>query len=191
MQRIVMLGVALAAALSIAAVGAGSVSATGHEFVASKTGKTKGKQDNSAIFKIGGGSLECTTVTSTGEITELKSAIHKETLTYSGCAAFGYTNVEITPVHFEYSANESARLESSVTITPRGAGCHVTIPAQTVSGISYENKPGKEITATATATGIRNKGNGGACGSEENSEGSYSGTMTAELEGAGASVEWK
>jgi hypothetical protein len=189
MQRIVMLGVALAAALSIAAVGAGSVSATGHEFVASKTGKTKGKQDNSAIFKIGGGTLECTTVTSTGEITELKSAIHKETLTYSNCSAFGYSSVKITPVHFEYSANESARLETSVTITPEGAGCHVTIPAQTVSGIAYKNEPAKEITANANASGIRSKGSGGECGSEENSEGSYTGRMTAELENG--SVEWK
>ncbi len=189
MQRIVMLGVALAAALSIAAVGAGSVSATGHEFVATKTGKTKGKQTNAQVFKTGAGTLECNNVSSTGEITELKSAIHKETLTYTNCIAFGYPSVKISPVHFEYSANGSARLESSVTITPEGAGCHITIPAQTVSGISYENKPTKEITASANASGIVNKGSGGACGSEENSEGSYTGSVVAELEGG--SIEWK
>jgi hypothetical protein len=189
MQRIVMLGVALAAALSIAAIGAGSVSATGHEFVASKTGTTKGKQTDAAVFKTGAGTLECKNVSSTGSITELKSAIHKETLTYTACAAFGYSKVKITPVKFEYSANESARLETAVTITPEGAGCHITIPAQTVSGISYENKPSKEITANANASGIISKGSGEACGSEENSEGSYTGSMTAELEGG--SVEWK
>jgi hypothetical protein len=189
MQRIVILSVALVAALSIAAVGAGSVSATGHEFVASKTGKTKGKQDNAQIFKTGAGTLECSDVTSTGEITELKSAIHRETLTYSNCAAFGYSSVNITPVHFEYSANESARLETSVTITPEGAGCHITIPAQTVEGVSYKDEPTKEITASANARGIRSKGSGGGCGSEENSEGTYTGRITAELEGG--SVEWK
>jgi hypothetical protein len=189
MQRIVMLGAALVAALSIAAVGAETVSATGHEFVASKTGKTNGKQDNPQIFKTGAGTLECDTVTSTGDITELKSAIHKETLTYSNCSAFGYPSVKITPVHFEYSANESARLETAVTITPEGAGCHITIPVQTVEGISYENKPAKEITASANVSGIRSKGSGSGCGSEENSEGSYTGSVTAELEGG--SVEWK
>lgn len=188
MQRIVMLGAALVAALSIVAVGAGTVSATGHEFVASKLGKTKGQETDAQVFKTGAGTLECSTVTSTGEITELKSAIHKETLSYSNCDALGYSNVKITAVHFEYSANGSARLESSVTITPEGAGCHITIPSQTVSGISYENK-GKGITATADAINIVSKGSGGTCGNEENSEASYVGTVAAELENG--SVEWK
>jgi hypothetical protein len=188
MQRIVMLGVALVAALSIAAVGVTSVSATDHEFVATAKGKTKGKQTDAQVFKTGAGTLECNTVSSAGEITELKSAVHKETLTYTNCSAFGYSSVKVTAVHFEYSANGSARLESSVTITPEGASCHVTIPAQTVQGLSYENK-GKGITATASASGIASKGSGGVCGSEENDEGSYSGTVAAELEGG--SVEWK
>jgi hypothetical protein len=190
MQRIVMLGVALAAALSIAAIGAGTVSATNHEFIANKTGKTKGKQTDDQVFKTGAGTLECTTVTSTGEITELKSTTHKETLTYSGCDAMGYSNVKITAVHFEYSANGSARLESAVTITPVGSGCHITVPAQTVNGIAYENT-GKGITATMDAINIVSMGSGGTCGSEENSEGSYVGTMAAELEASGGSVEWK
>jgi len=189
MQRIVMLGAVLAAVLAIVAVGAESVSATGSEFVASKVGKTKGKGTNAQIFKTGAGTLECSTVTSSGEITELKSATHKETLTYGGCVAFGYSKVKISAVDFEFSANESARLETAVTITPEGAGCHLTIPAQTVGGVSYENKPSKQITATVNAHGITSKGSGGVCGSEENSEGSYTGTMTAELESG--SVEWK
>lgn len=189
MQRIMMLGAALAAALSIAVVGAASVSATGHEFVAAKTGKTKGKQTDAAVFKTGAGTLECKDVSSTGEITELKSAIHKETLTYTNCTAFGFPKVKITPVKFEYSADESARLETAVTITPEGAGCHITIEPQTVKGISYKNEPSKEITANANASGIESQGSGGACGSEENYEGSYTGGMVAELEGS--SVEWK
>jgi hypothetical protein len=189
MQRIVMLGVALAAVLSIAAVIAGSVDATGHEFVASKTGKTKGKQTDEQVFKTGAGTLECKNVTSTGEISEGKSTTHKETLTYTNCIAFGVPNVKFTPVHFEYLANETAKLESAVTITPEGAGCHITIPAQTVSGLHYKDEPTKQITATATSTGIKNEGSGGICGSGENSEGSYSGSIAAELEGG--SVEWK
>jgi hypothetical protein len=189
MQRIVKVGVALAASLSIVAVNAVPVSATGHEFIANKLGKTKGKQTDAAVFKTGAGTLECNTVSSTGEITELKSAIHKETLTYTNCSAFGYPSVKITAVHFEYSANESARLESAVTITPEGAGCHITIPAQTVEGLTYENKPSKEITASANVSGIRSKGSGLACGTEENFEGTYTGGMTAELEGG--SIEWK
>ena len=50
MQRIVKVGVALAASLSIVAVNAVPVSATGHEFIANKLGKTKGKQTDAAVF---------------------------------------------------------------------------------------------------------------------------------------------
>jgi hypothetical protein len=188
MQRIVRLGAALLVAVLVVVIGAVPVSATNHEFVASVKGKTKGAQTDAQVFKTGAGTLECKDVSSTGEITEVKSTVHKETLTYSNCDAFGYSNVKFTPVHFEYSANGSARLESSVTITPEGAGCHITIPAQTVQGVAYENK-GKGITATADAINIVSKGNGGTCGTEENSEGSYVGTIAAELEGG--TVEWK
>jgi hypothetical protein len=190
MQRITMSGLALLAALAIVGTSAVSVSASGHEFVANKTGKTKGKQTNAQVFKTSAGTLECANVSSTGEVTALKSAVHKETLTYSGCSAFGYPKVKITAVNFEYNANGSAKLENTVTITPEGSGCKITIPAQTVEEVAYSNEPAGQITATANALNIHSKGNGGGvCGTGENTEGSYSGSIDAELEHG--TVEWK
>jgi hypothetical protein len=188
MQRIVMLGLALMVALSVTAVGAVSVSATGHEFVASKTGKTKGKQTDAQVFKTTAGTLECNFVSGSGEITELKSALHKETLTYSGCSAFGYSTVNITPAHFEFSANGSIRLEKSITIIPEGASCEIVIPAQTVSEINYKNESGGKIKATANAFKITSKGTGHECGGEEKGA-SYTGSVLSELEGG--TIEWK
>lgn len=186
MQRITTFGLALLAALAVAAMGAASVSATGHEFIASKTGKTKGKQTNLQVFKTGAGNVECTTVSGVGEIKAVKSTTHKETLTYSGCTAFG-GGASVTPAHFEFNANGSAKLEKKVIITPEGLGCEVLIEPQTVEGIGYTNESGK-IKAEANAFGIVSKGTGGMCGGE-NTEGTYAGNVSAELEGG--TVEWK
>jgi hypothetical protein len=189
MKRIVMLGLALMAACSMAGISAISVSATGAEFVASKTGKTKGKQNNAQVFKTGAGTLECSTVTSIGEITALKSTMHKETLTYSGCVAFGYTEVTVSAAHFEYSANGSARLEETITITPVGAGCSIQIEPQTVEGMTYKNESTGQISAKANVAKIVSKGTGGECGGE-NRAGTYTGSVEAELEGSSSTVKW-
>lgn len=186
MQRITMLGLALLAALAVAALGAASVSATGHEFIASKTGKTKGKNTNVQSFTTGVGTIECTTASGTGEMKTLKSTTHKETLTYTGCTGLGGP-VKITPAHFEFDANGSAKLEKQVVITPEGLGCEVLIEPQTVLGITYSNGSGK-ITAESNASKIVSIGTGGVCGGEDK-EGIYTGKVSAELEGG--TIEWK
>ncbi len=186
MQRIVMLGMAMLAALAFVAVGAVSVSASGHEFIASKAGKTKSKQTNAHVFKTGAGAVECAEVKGTGEIAAGKSTAHKEVFTYSGCFAFG-GEVTITPAHFEFNANGPVKLENTITITPVGEECNIKIESQTVEHATYENSAGK-LAATANATKITSKGTGGACGGL-NKEGSYNGAVLGELEGG--TVEWK
>jgi hypothetical protein len=186
MQRITMLGLALLAALAIAAVGAGSVSATSHEFIANKTGKTKGKNTNAQVFKTGAGMIECTTASGAGEIKVLASPTHKETITFSGCTGFG-APVKITAAHFEFNAEGSAKLEKRVTMTPEGLGCEILIEPQTVSGITYSSGSGK-VTAAANASGIVSKATSSICGGE-NTEGTYSGDVVGELEGG--TIEWK
>ena len=94
--------------------------------------------------------------------------------------------VKITAAHFEFDANGSAKLEKKVIITPEGLGCEILIEPQTVEGVTYSNAAGK-VTAEANAFNITSKGSG-ACGGENN-EGSYTGNITAELEGG--TVEWK
>ncbi|MGO9322289.1 MAG: hypothetical protein ACLQBY_16020 [Solirubrobacteraceae bacterium] len=185
MQRITLFGMVLLSAFAIAGVSAISVSASGHEFVVSKTGKTKSKGTNAQIFKTGAGTIECSTVTGTGEMTETKSVTHKEVLTYSNCSGFGM-GIKVTAAHFEYNANGSARLEKTVYVTPEGAGCEVLIEPQSLESLSYTNSSGK-LTASAVVLNIRTRGTGGVCGGE-NTEGSYTGSIQAESEGT---VEWK
>lgn len=188
MHRVIKFGLVLIAALGVAGVGAVSVSASGHEFYASKTGKTKSKQTSAQVFKTGAGTLECTTVTGSGEIKEGLSTAHREVFTYSGCSAFG-SKVKVSPAHFEFEANGPVKLENEVTIVPTNEECEVVIPSQTLEKATYENKPGGKLQAEANAFNIHSKPSGGACGSTENTEGSYSGAALGELEGG--TLEWK
>jgi hypothetical protein len=187
MKRIVMLGVALLTAFSVVAVDAVSVSASGAEFVASKTGKISSKAATNLRFKTSAGTIECTEVSGSSEVTELKSVTHKEVLTFGGCTGFG-GNITISAAHVELNANGSAKLEKRVIITPEGAGCEVLIEPQTLETFKFSNAGGK-VTVEPTVTKIHSKGTGGICGGE-NTEGSLSGTISAELDGSGT-VEWK
>ena len=187
MRRLMMMiGLVLVAALTLAGVGAGSVSANGHEFITSTTGKTKSKGPNIQKFKTGAGTIECTTVSGTGEVKETKMVTHKEVLTYSGCTGFG-VSLKVSPAHFEFNANGSAKLESRVIVSSESLTCEVLIEPQTLETLSYTNASGK-VTAAANVTKIRSLGTGGMCGSE-NTEGSYTGSIQGEVEGG--TVEWK
>jgi hypothetical protein len=186
MKRIVILGVALVASFSLVAVDAISVSASGDEFVSSKTGKVKSKQTNAQKFKTSAGTIECTEVSGSSEITELKSVTHKEVLTFGGCTGFG-GNIAISVADLELNANGSAKLEKRVTIKPENASCSVLIEPQALEGVSYTNASGGKVTVELVMTKIHSKGTGGACGGE-NTEGSYSGKISSELESG--TIEW-
>jgi hypothetical protein len=187
MQRISVFWVVLLSAFLIAGVSAVSVSANGHEFIASKTGKTKSKGTNAQIFKTSAGAIECSSVTGTGEMTETKMVTHKEVLTFKECFGFGM-EVTITAAHLEYNANGSAKLEKTVNISPEGSGCEVLIEPQTLEAISYSNVSGGKIKASANVSKIVSKGTGGDCGGESKT-GTYTGSIQGELEGG--TVEWK
>lgn len=186
MQRISLFGAVLLAAFAIAGVSAVAVSASGHEFIVSKTGKTKSKQLDAQILKTGAGTIECSTVTGTGEMKELKSVTHKEVLTYSGCSGFGVA-ITVSPADFEFNANGSAKLENTVEVSSESLGCEVLIEPQTLEDISYTNASGK-VTAAADVTNVHSKGTGGDCGGK-NTEGTYMGSIQAEA--ASGTVEWK
>jgi hypothetical protein len=188
MRRITILGTILLVALALVGIETASVSAQTHEFIASKTGKIKGKSTGTQVFKTGAGEVECTSASTAGEITELSSTTNKEVVSYTGCSGFGET-VTISSVHFEFNASGSAKIEKSVTVTPEGAGCEVIIPSQTVETMGYTNNSGGKVTAAASVSKIKSKGSGGVCGGEEETTGTYSGSIQAELEGG--TVEWK
>jgi hypothetical protein len=180
-----MFGVVLMAAFTLVGASAVSVSASGNEFVASKTGKTKSK-GSEQIFKTSSGTIECTTVTGSGEMKETKMVTHKEVLTYGGCSGFGVT-LKVTAAHFEFNANGSAKLENQVIISSASLTCEVILEPQTLESISYANSSGK-VNATASVSGIHSKPTGGICGSKESTNGTYSGSIQGELEGG--TLEW-
>jgi hypothetical protein len=186
MKRIAMLGVALLAMFGIVAANAVQVSASGHEFIASKTGKTKSKQTDSQVFKTSAGTLECSKVSGTGEMKEGKSTAHKEVFTYSGCSASG-SKATMSPGYFEFTANGPVKLEKGITIVIGEAECEMVLEPQTVEGATYTNKSGK-LEAEAVAFKIKSVGYGNGCGGSS-TEGSYNGSVLGELEGG--TVEWK
>jgi hypothetical protein len=188
MRRLMMMfGVVLLAAFTLVGVGAVSVSASGEEFVTSTTGKTKSKQTNVQKLKMGSSTIECTTATGTGEVKSTTMTTHKEVVTYGGCSGLG-VSLNVSPAHFEVYANGSEKLESRVTVSSESLICKVYIEPQTMTGISYTNSSGK-VTATTSVTGIHYKPTGEECGGAEGTNGSYSGSVQAELEGG--TVEWK
>jgi hypothetical protein len=189
MRYITMLGLALLAASAIAGAGAISVSASGDEFYASKSGKVVAKSTNEQIFKTAAGTIECESASGTGEVTAGSTTTNKEVVTYSGCTGLD-TGITITAVHFEFKASGLTKIEKSVTVTPEGAGCQVIIPAQTVESVTYTNASGK-VTAAASISKIHSHGTGGFCGSEEETGGSYSGSLKSEYESGTGTLEWK
>jgi len=186
MRRISMFGTALLTAFAIVGVSAVSVSASGREFSASKFGKTVSRGLNAQVFKTAAGTIECTAVFGTGEVTELKSVTRKEVITYSGCTGFGVV-IKVSPVHFEFNANGSARIEEAVTLSSESLTCEVRIEPQTLESLSYKNSSGT-VKVSANVTGVRSVPSGGVCGSHESTEGSYTGKIQAELEGGTVEV---
>jgi len=188
MRYVAPMGVALLAAAAIAGADAGSVSATGHEFDASKTTKVTIKSTNgNQVFSTGAGTIECTSASGTSEVTAGKTEKEKETISYSGCSGFN-ANITISPVHFEFNANGPAKIEKNVTVTPEGAGCHVTIPVQMVESVDYSNASGN-VDASAAISKIHSYGNGGGCGTEEETNGTYSGDTVATPESG--TLKWE
>lgn len=186
-RYVTLIGVALLAVAAIAGADAGSVSATGHEFDASKTTKVTIKSSDNQVFSTGAGTIECTSASGTSEVTAGKTEKEKEVITYSGCSGFD-TNITISAVHFEFNANGPAKIEKNVTVTPEGAGCTVTIPSQTVESVGYSNASGK-VDASASITKIHSYGSGGGCGTEEETAGSYTGNTVATPESG--TLKWE
>lgn len=182
-----LIGVALLAAAAIAGAGAGSVSATGHEFDASAATKVTIKSSGNQVFSTGAGTIECTSASGTGEVAAGKTEKEKEVITYSGCSGFN-ANITISAVHFEFNANGPAKIEKNVTVTPEDAGCTVTIPAQTVESVSYSNASGK-VDADAAISKIHSYGSGGGCGTEEETNDTYSGDTVATPESG--TLKWE
>jgi hypothetical protein len=190
MKRTSMLGLAVSLAFAVMGASAASVSATEHEFIASKSGKVAAKATNTQTFKTSVGKVECTAASGSGEVKEGVQKTNKEVITYSSCSGPG-GKVTISSASFEFNANGTAKIEKNILVMLEGLGCHITIPgSQTVESISYTSESSGKVLASASIGGIHSFGSGGSCGTTEETSGTYSGDIQAELEGGGK-LEWK
>jgi hypothetical protein len=187
MQRLTIIGLTTLATLALVCVGAVSVSASGSEFVASKTGKVKDKQTGMQVFNTSGGPIECAEASGSGEVTATTFVTIKETINYKACSGFG-DPVKISTANLEFNANGTAKIEKQIIVKVEGsAGCEAVIEPQTLEKLVYSNAPIGDITATAKVKTMKVKGSSNVC---EANEATYNGGIASELEGGGT-LEWK
>lgn len=184
MRSLRKLGVLAILALALSAFGAANASADS-EFTFSATGSLEGKALTAQVFHTAGGTVECTSAKTTGTIEKVTFTEQKMAVQYSGCTAFGFTNVKINPAEYLFTTHtveaqliNSVHVLNTITIDVPAAVCRVTVQPQTVGTVSFET-----IKATGTTTNIKQKSNvtgikytssGGFCGaSGEN--GAYTG----------------
>jgi hypothetical protein len=174
-------GVLAVVAFALCAVGAANASAA--TFTASATGSLTGKALETQVFTVNGGTVKCSTASTSGEIKSTASVEQHVTVKYTGCNAFGFVNTHITDATYLFTANGEVHLLNTVTITPTGAFCHLTVPPQTIKTVSYSNNGGKMI-VTPNVTGITYTSSGGLCGTS-GANGTYTGKNEVERVGGG------
>lgn len=179
-MRYIKILVALSAIFALTAVGASAASAA--SFEASKVpGNLKGKATTTQVFTVNGGKVECTTATTTGKVVESPAAAQKVTVNYSGCKAFGFVSVTISPAEYNLHAAGTVDILNTITINVAGS-CTVTVgPQSGLKTVSYENKSGKILEKSAV-TGIKYTSSGGFCGTS-GTNGTYTGNNEVEEEG--------
>lgn len=178
---------------ALTAVAAASASAA--SFEASETGPIKGHALSGSagkqIFTTNAGTVECTSASTTGNVTELSAESQVVTVNYGGCTAFTIASVEISPAEYRLHAGGSVDILNTITITvhpPLLKACTVTVGPQTGLGsVSYENtSPVKNIIEKSAVEGIKYKGSSGVCGNtEEHANGTYTGGNEVELVNGG------
>jgi hypothetical protein len=185
MKRIKFVGLALVAVCAVSVVVASSAGA--HVFEASKAGLILGKALATQKFLTHAGLIECTSLTAHGTVTSLKTLKQVAIISYSGCKAFGIA-AKVSPAEYEFNADGSVVVLKTITVT--ATGCTVTVPGgQTLSTLTYTNKPAGEIEIVPNVTGITSSGVGAACEYASESVGTYTGASLTQLDGG--SLTWK
>ena len=182
MRTFKKLGVLAAAVFALSAIGAANASAT--QFTASATGSLSGKATANQVFSTNGGEIKCTTAATSGTIKSTAYSEQTVEVKYSGCTAFGFATVHISPAQYNFTASGQVHIENTITITVTGGGCSQTVGPQTVTSVSYATI-GSKVTLTPHTTGITYTSTGGICGSS-GSNGTLTGTSEWERVGGGS-----
>lgn len=174
-----MIGVALAV-LGVCMVATASASA----FLFHATlvpGTLLGKATNTQKFVAfsGSGTVECTSATTTGSITQKLALTQLVTVVYSSCAAFGFPT-SISAAKYVLSADGLAAIENTIVISVKGV-CTITVKPQDLGTVKYKNS-GNNILEESAVTGITSTGSGGVCGGA-NTGGTYTGNNEVSEDG--------
>jgi hypothetical protein len=170
--------------LALSAVAAASASAS--EFVFSKTGSLKGSALTPQTFVSAAGSWNCEKAKISGSATTLKTTTQKVTVQYEECVYFGVV-LKATAAEYELNTNGSLTLLKKFTMS--STLCTIQFPAQTVSKLTYANKPVGKIEIGAEVTKITSSGTGSLCAYPEEKSTVLSGKSLLELEGGTAEVK--
>jgi hypothetical protein len=198
MRKMTTVGLAIVAALAFSVITASGAMA--EELVASKTGKLKGKALNTQKFKTGGlATVECTSASPTGEVTEDKSVEQAISVAYGGCSVSGLGSASISLADYIFYipklvsiANESSK-PMIIKATGLGIECEIEIEGgQSLGGssgeIEYINKSSKIEVKNKIAkilSKVLKSNSTSLCGTvgSESSSGTYEGNDEVELEG--------
>lgn len=178
-----------AAALALAFSAIGAASASAGQFTASATGTLTGKAKTVQTFTSNGGQVKCSNAAISGNILSVASEELTVSVNYSGCTAFGFAAVHITPTEYTYTASGQVHIKKTTTISVTGAGCHMTITPQTPKVVHYVKiEPFPRLFVTAATKIVTYHSTGGLCGtSGEN--GTFTGEIELERVGGG-SLTW-
>jgi len=184
MRSMKKLGV-LVAVFALCAIGAANASAA--QFTASATGTLSGKALETQTFTTNGGTVNCSTAATSGAVEKTADTQQHVTVTYSGCNAFGFATVHITPATYQFTSNGQVHIKNTISITPTLFGaslCTTTVTPQTVGTVDFANSGASNVKVTPTVTGIAYHSTGGSCGAA-GVNGTYKGANEVNRVGGG------
>jgi hypothetical protein len=191
MRSVKALGVLALAVFALSAISVASASAAPKFTSSASGGALTGTQTSNQVFKINGGTTTCTGAASSGTVPASPSTEIHITVHTTGCTAFGFVNTDITDATYTITADGSVHITNTITITPTGAGCTVTVKPQTVGTIAFDNKVSGGFTGveeTSAVSAITYTSTGGLCGSS-GTNGTFTGNSFAHGP-TGVSISW-
>jgi len=190
MRIVKRMGLVLVAICACSALAA--MTASAHEFEASKTGLLLAKADGVQVFNFKDGTVECKKLTGHGFITTLKPKTQTATVSYTECSTAIGTVSEPINAEYEFSAENTVKILKTIKIGISFIGeCNVTIPPQgPLDKVTYDNNTSAgDILLLAHVLSIKSSATGSICENYTNdTTGLYIGKALVQLDGG--TIKW-
>jgi hypothetical protein len=176
--NLLKLGVGIVAALMLSIAMTASASAA--EFLSNKAGeKLLAEKVATQVFKINAGEVKCNTVNILAGTTVAKSTKQLALVDYEKCTAFGFIEVRISKAHYLFLASGLVHISQLIKIFTPANGCEVSVPKQTIHGVTYKNNAAKtNIIVEPNVSNIEYTQNARCAGGEGTfTNGTYSGNL--------------